>query len=155
MKCPDCGGNFIKLNNTYELNDRYVGKITILGVPYYKCDNNGEILFTLEMTEAIEQERKRLIQAYLKKYSIGDFISAQSAWKLLGISRQALNKNRRIRKGFIYTFDFNGFLVYLKQSVILFKNTGDGRFPLFQQTALPDEEKFVTHAGKLKPALSC
>ena len=57
-------------------------------------------------------------------------MSAAAAADLLGVSRQALHKHRRIRKGFIYQTELSGKTVYLRESVELFKKTGDGRFSL-------------------------
>ncbi len=59
-----------------------------------------------------------------------DFTFASKAAKILNISRQALHKHRRIRRGFIYSIVFCGKKLYHKKSILLFKEQGDGRFPL-------------------------
>lgn len=68
----------------------------------------------------------------LQSKPLSAFLSAVEAASALGISRQALHKHRRIRRGFIFQTQFEGKTVYLKRSVELFKTTGDGRFLLRQ-----------------------
>jgi hypothetical protein len=83
------------------------------------------------MSRAIETERNNRIQKILIQFPISDFISAGETASILGISRQALHKNRRINHGFIYKTKFSGVTVYLRLSVLMFKKTGDGRFTLY------------------------
>jgi hypothetical protein len=130
MKCYECGGNLRILNDRFEYNDSLVGQVHVQGIPYYKCDKNGEILFTLEMSKALDIARAERIQELLGKYPATDFIFARKTAEILGITRQALHKNRRIKRGFIYHINIDGVVAYLRQSVQLFKETGDGRFPL-------------------------
>jgi hypothetical protein len=130
MKCYECGGNYQKFDDLFEYADPLVGLIQVQGVPYFKCDKNGEILFTIEMSKALDAARNNRIQELLRKYPLEDFIFAAKTAELLGISRQALHKNRRIKHGFIYHTEIDGITVYLVQSVLKFKETGDGRFPL-------------------------
>lgn len=132
MKCNECDGTYKNLSGLYNYNDPLVGEISINGIPYYKCDKCGDILLSEKMALSLDQARNNRIKELLGEYPIGDFISAKHTWELLGITRQALNKNQRIRKGFIYSIDFDGVNAFLKQSVLLFKKTGDGRFPLYQ-----------------------
>jgi hypothetical protein len=130
MKCHECGGDFQQKSDLFETEDPLVGTIRVEGFPYYKCDKNGEILFTDEMTRALDEARNNRIQILLNEYPISDFIGAAATAELLGITRQALYKNRRINRGFIYQTVFGGTTVYLKESVIQYRKTGDGRFPL-------------------------
>lgn len=131
MNCLECGGTYIEKSGTYELVDPYVGRITIEGVPYYQCDKCEDILYSEEMAQAIESQRKNRIHEILIQYPISDFINATETASILGISRQALHKNRKINHGFIYQAKFFGITVYLKQSVQQYEKTGDGRFPLY------------------------
>ena len=130
MNCLECGGDYIEKSGTYELVDPYVGRIIIKGVTYYQCDNCEDILYTESMAQAIESERNKRIHEILSLFPISDFVGATETASILGISRQALHKNRRINHGFIYQTKFCGFTVYLRQSVQQYKKTGDGRFPL-------------------------
>jgi hypothetical protein len=141
MKCYECGGNYVERHDKYEYSDHYVGTITVEGVKYYSCDTCDDILFSIEMTEAIERERDRRISEFIANSPVKDFVSSSEAATILGVSRQAFNKNRRIKRGFIYQTTLSGSPVYLEKSVLLFKDTGDGRFPLdsFQSVKGPKE----------------
>lgn len=130
MNCLECGGKYIEKSGDYELLDPYVGKVVIRGITYYQCDNCNDILYTEKMAQAIETERNKRISELISQYPIKDFISASETASFLGISRQALHKNRRINRGFIYQASSCGAIVYLRQSVKQYKVTGDGRFPL-------------------------
>ncbi|HEX74566.1 MAG TPA: hypothetical protein G4N93_05385 [Dehalococcoidia bacterium] len=131
MNCLECGGIYMEKSGNYELVDPYVGKIIIQGVQYYQCDKCENILYSEAMAQAIESERNKRIREILSQFPISDFISAAETASILGISRQALHKNRRINHGFIYQTKICGLTVYLKQSVQHYKKTGDGRFPLY------------------------
>ena len=130
MKCYECGGNYVERCDRYEYDDRYVGLIVVEGIQYYSCDMCDDVLFSLEMTEAIEKERDRRISEFIENSPVKDFVSSSEAATMLGVSRQAFHKNRRVKRGFIYQTKLSGTPVYLKQSVVQYKDTGDGRFPL-------------------------
>jgi hypothetical protein len=131
MRCYKCGGTYIEKSDLYEFVDPYVGPISVQGVPYFRCEKCDDTLFTVEMAQALEDARNNRRQELLNQIPISDFLSASETASLLGISRQALHKNRRIRRGFIHQITFGGATVYLRKSVIQFKKTGDGRFPLY------------------------
>jgi hypothetical protein len=131
MNCLECGGTYTEKSGIYVLIDPYVGKIIIKGVPYYQCDKCKDILYSEAMAQAIESERNKRIHELLSQFPISDFISASDTASILGISRQALHKNRRINHGFIYQTKIGGLTVYLRQSVLKYKRTGDGRSPLY------------------------
>ena len=130
MNCLECGGTYTEKSGIYVLDDPYIGKITIKGVPYYQCDKCEDILYSEAMAQAIDSERNKRIHEILSQFPISDFISAAETASILDISRQALHKNRRINHGFIYHTKFGGLTVYLRQSVLKYKRTGDGRSPL-------------------------
>ena len=130
MNCYQCGGVYEAKSDSLEIFDFYVGKIEVRGIPYYQCSDCHDILYTEEMSRAIETERDRRIHELLNQFPLGDFVSSTEAASILGISRQALHKNRRINHGFIHQTKFAGVTVYLRQSVLRFRKIGDGRFPL-------------------------
>ena len=131
MNCLECGGTYTEKSRTYQLDDPYVGKIIIKGFLFYECDKCKDILYSEAMAQAIDLERNKRIYEILSQFPLSDFISAAETASILGISRQALHKNRRINHGFIYHAEVGGFTVYLKQSALQYKRTGDGRFPLY------------------------
>jgi hypothetical protein len=130
MKCYECGGKYQDIDGDLEMDDRYVGPFVVKAVHYYKCDRCGQDLFPPETAEAIEKRRGERLDELLKGQPLRAFLTATETATALGISRQALHKHRRIRRGFIYQTAFGGGMVYLEESVKRFKDTGDGRFPL-------------------------
>jgi hypothetical protein len=130
MKCYECGGTYIRKYGRLEINDRYVGSLVIEPVEYSRCNRCGDYLFSTEASQQIEKTRERVLQNILESKPLGAFLSAAQTSAILAISRQALHKHRRIRRGFIFQTRFDNKTVYLKKSVQLFKATGDGRFPL-------------------------
>lgn len=140
MNCLECGGTYQEKTGLLEVVDSYVGTISIKGVPYYECDKCDDLLYTEEMSRAIEAERTKRIHELLSQFPIGGFISAAETASMLGISRQALYKNRRINHGFIYQIKFCGATVYLRKSVLQYKKTGDGRFALYAYVYSPSPQ---------------
>ena len=141
MKCHECGGKYRVINGDLQINDAYVGPLVVEAVSYYKCDRCGQLLFPPETAEASEKRRRERRDELLKEHPLRAFLSAAETAETLGISRQALHKHRRIRRGFIYQTGFGGGIVYLEESVKLFKATGDGRFSLCPSTGSVDVEK--------------
>lgn len=146
MNCYQCGGVYEAKSDSLEIFDFYVGKIEVRGIPYYQCRNCNDILYTEEMSRAIETERNRRIHELLHQFPLADFVSSTEAASMLGISRQALHKHRRIKHGFIHQTKFAGITLYLKQSVLRFKRTGEGRFPL-QSDIYSRPSKYVKHTS--------
>lgn len=131
MKCYKCGGSYEAKQGLLPISDEYVGVFSVKGVHYYECSRCNELLFPLETTQVIEKRRNQIKDELIRRQPIDDFVNAAEAAALLGISRQALHKHRRIRHGFIYQIKHGGNTMYLKRSVICFKNNGDGRFPIY------------------------
>lgn len=138
MICSECGGNYRKSADPLELNDKYIGKLAIKGISYLICEGCGGILYPPETTRKIDFLKKERTQELIRDFSLSSFISSSETTELLGVSKQALSKNRRISRGFIYRTVIGNITLYLKRSVIQYKMTGDGRFPLFR-SEVPDE----------------
>ena len=130
MICLDCGSNITELVGDVILENKTIGRFIVENVFYHKCDNCGELLFPLETLKTIEAKEKEIKEYRLSQYPIADFIVAIEAAEILGVTRQALHRNRRIRRGFIYFMNFGGKIAYLKKSVELYRDTGDGRLLL-------------------------
>ena len=143
MNCYNCGGTYREITDTLEINDDYVGSIYVEGASYYICENCRDILYTEEMAQAIEKARDNRIQELLGDLPLRNFVSASETASLLKISRQALNKNRRISNGFIYHTKIGNFTVFLRQSVLRFIKTSDGRFPLYSSSKLAPFSKYL------------
>ena len=130
MKCYECGGTYKKHIGSLNLHNKFIGNYEIFNVEYYKCDNCGNLLFPKETTVKIEKKEQECRDSLIKQLPLEEFTFASEAAKILNISRQALHKHRRIRRGFIYSIIFGGKKLYHKKSILLFKERGDGRFPL-------------------------
>jgi len=129
MRCLNCSGQFVNQNGNLEIRDKILGDFVVPDTEYKLCKDCGEILyspFTLRAIEKAEEERKRKL---LLEKPLKDFLSGTEVGRILGISRQAVHKHR-IKRGFIHFVKFNNKIYYHKESVELYKNTGDGRFPL-------------------------
>jgi hypothetical protein len=112
------------------LMDSRLGMIALQRATYWQCASCKAKLYPLETVRQIEQEKRKQREELVRAHSIGEFLNAADTAATLGISRQALHKHHRISNGFIYQTRLSGKTVYLKKSVMLFKEVGDGRFPL-------------------------
>jgi hypothetical protein len=130
MRCNQCGGTYTNKHGNLELTDDYVGPFTVEAVEYLECDGCGDLAYSPETLRKIEEAKGQALDEKLQSLPLRDFVSAAEATAMLGISRQALHKHRRIRRGFIFQTQFSEKTVYLKRSVELFRDTGDGRFQL-------------------------
>jgi hypothetical protein len=148
MRCLECGGEYVVRRGTLQVPDPYVGPLTVGPIEYMKCGKCGDYMFSGDAARRIEEAEETALQGILRSQPLGAFLSASETAALLGISRQALHKHRRIRRGFIFQTEFGGKTVYLKSSVDLFRKQGDGRFVLRQ----PETGVRYTDAARM-PAL--
>lgn len=131
MKCSECGGDYKKQREAkYRVDDAFIGTFTVPDVEFLKCGRCGEVLLAPETLAKIEEEEARALDDRLQAMPISAFLSSAETAAVLGISRQALHKHRRISRGFIFQTSFGGSKVYLKESVERFHKKGDGRFKL-------------------------
>jgi hypothetical protein len=130
MRPCECGGMYEKMRGPLEIDDRYVGLLKLESEDYYECPDCKDRIYSLEMARAIENEREKITEEILQAQSLHAFLSAADTAAQLGLSRQALHKNKKIRQGFIYRTSLGGLAVYLKKSVDLYREKGDGRFLL-------------------------
>jgi hypothetical protein len=139
MKCYNCGNTFTSFTGGLELPSSILGNFTINNVNYLKCGNCGEIFLSDEAWCLADKVENQLITDFISNLPFNKFIGASKAASILGKSRQALHKHRRIRRGFIYSITLEGKKYYHIDSVKLFKKSGDGRFSLI--TKLPRRKK--------------
>ena len=130
MRCYECGDTFVKQTGSLTLNDRVVGKYTVDNIEYLKCPSCGELAYPAGVSTVIEAAKSTKKQLLIGRLPVREFITAVEVASILGISRQAVHKHRRISRGFIHSLVHGGRLLYHKKSVELFRNTGDGRFSL-------------------------
>ena len=115
MRCNQCGGKYITKHGDLDLTDVYVGPFTVPAVEYLECEGCGDLAYSPETVLEIEKARKAALEEILQSFPLRDFVAANQAGVMLGISRQALHKHRRIRRGFIFKTQFAGKTVYLKR----------------------------------------
>ena len=125
MKCPNCGKDLRKEIGDIEIADPRVGVLRIQQAEYWECSGCGTKLYTPATAVRIDEERRNMREELIKKRPIGEFITLTGAAHLLGVSKQAVHKNRKL-----YSVKLGRKPVYLKKSVIKYKETQDGRFPL-------------------------
>ncbi len=143
MRCLRCGGEYQMRRGTLVLRDKFIGDYEVHAVEYFKCEQCGRLLFPEQTARKIEQRKEEVKKQLISHRPIREFITASEAADILGISRQALHKHRRIRRGFIYSIELGGRILYNLKSVLKFRECGDGRFPLIRQS---DEEQDDTYA---------
>ncbi|TRZ50631.1 hypothetical protein D4S03_06400 [bacterium] len=128
MNCLKCGSTYLPKKQKLVISDKYVGPISIENASYYQCEKCDEKLLPVATARRIDKRRQEMFREYLQNQPISAFFSASEMASFLGISRQALHKHKRIRKGFIYNTFFENRVIYLRKSADLYKKTGDGRF---------------------------
>ncbi len=130
MKCYNCGEKYTEHTGSLELPSKILSSFTVTNVTYYKCQKCNEIILTDSAWDIADKEENRIISQIVSSLPFNKFINASKAAEILGMTRQAIHKHRRIRRGFIYSSSHDGKIYYHIDSVNLFKNTKDGRFPL-------------------------
>jgi hypothetical protein len=133
MRCVNCAGQFITRRGYLNITNKILGNFIIENTEWDECEGCGEKLYspiTLNAIEKTERERKNQL---LLGMPLKNFILATEVGNILGCTRQAIHKHRRIRRGFIHFVKHNGKLHYLRESVELYKATGDGRLPLVRK----------------------
>lgn len=130
MRCGECNGEYVEITGNIELNSHIIGKYIVPDAHHLLCQNCGNILLTGETWKIADAFLKSAIKGTLEGFPIKEFMSAADTAEYLGITKQALHKNKRISNGFIFSVTHGGRTEYLKKSVELFKEFGDGRFPL-------------------------
>ena len=135
-KCYECGSR-LSMGFEYSWENKFLGEFSILcnEGEFYSCACGNELI-SLSLLRRIEQEEQKRVEQLLlnsvdcdfEKYK-NELISCNELGRVLGISRQAISKNRRI-KTLIYKVVINNETFYWRESAVLFKKYGDGRFDL-------------------------
>ncbi len=131
MNCPNCGGKIHRKRQDIQLFDENIGAYCVENVEYEECSTCGARFFPPETASQISEIRDLKLNELVSRRPISEFVTSAEAAGILGISRQALNKNRRVRRGFIFGTNLGKMRVFLRESVEQFRISGDGRFPLW------------------------
>jgi hypothetical protein len=132
--CNECGSQCKPVTGRYVYHDKTVGEIVLPDAKYLKCIHCGDVMLTMQTAKKLSDMRKQLINDFMNDQPISEFITTREAAEFLGITRQALHKNRRIDRGFVYSKTIGDVKLFHKRSLDIFKETGDGRFPLAKST---------------------
>ncbi|MBF0398687.1 MAG: hypothetical protein HQK78_18065 [Desulfobacterales bacterium] len=122
------------IKGNLEIQDKILGDFIVPNTEFSQCENCGEKLYSPITLKAIEETEAKKKEELLLKKPLNSFIPASQVAKILKCTRQAIHKHKKIKRGFIHFINYNGTLQYLKESVELFKKTGDGRIPLIIET---------------------
>ncbi|MBT8360007.1 MAG: hypothetical protein HKP41_17045 [Desulfobacterales bacterium] len=114
----------------YLCNSKVIGEVLIPLIEFYECRGCHETTLSPEashelITHVREQERNAIASL-----SSDDLITAGQAAAILGVSKQAFSKNPKIKKGYVYFTQIGTKKAYFRKSVELFRESGDGRFPI-------------------------
>jgi hypothetical protein len=114
-----------------------LGEVSILGIKYEICMSCADITLSYEEGQKANRRLKAKEKEALECLPFKSFITMNEAAEILETSKQAFNKNSRIKRGFIYFVEMDGRKYYLKDSVLQFKENGrDGRIKL-KKKSLP------------------
>ncbi|WP_435548228.1 hypothetical protein [Desulfobacterium sp. N47] len=150
MKCYTCGDIYNEHEGTLELHNKSIGSYNIYLANYYKCAGCGALLFPKETAKKIASKEEEIRNNLIRQLAVCEFIVGTEAAAILGITKQAFHKHRRIKNGFIYYAIIGGKKLYNKKSVQLFKETKDGRFNLSKQIA-KEVVKYVFIPASISP----
>lgn len=134
--CYNCGKEMLT-DKQYRWHDDFLGDFVIDCQPkeYSFCECGEERLAYSLCLRIEQEEQNRISQAIMNMAQnnlerLDELVATSRELKsIMNVSRQAINKNGKL-KTLVYHITFKGKIYYLKKSVKLFKETGDGRFDL-------------------------
>ena len=142
MKCLKCNRDLKENFGGFAFASKELGKIRVPDIYWLQCLGCGDTFLSAGEGQKITDYIRAEIIAKIGKLPIGSFVTANEASSILGMSKQAFSKHRRIKRGFIHSYDFDGKKYYYKDSVLAFKESGDGR-------VLLDARNFEIHQESL------
>lgn len=132
MNCALCNGETIEKTGEHQFKSKVLGTIYVPHITFEECTECKNKIFSLEQSLVLLDYVREKEQKAIEKLPISGWISAAEAASILEMTRQGLNKNKKIKRGFIYSVKLGNSTVYNKKSVLQFKETNnkDGRFEL-------------------------
>jgi len=129
MICGECKSKMLSNYSDYSMESKLIGNVLIPKIKFHICPNihcgNTSIDYKNldKALKFLENEEHKVIRTL----PIGDFISAQQAAKILAVSKQYFSKliNKKKRLFVISKIDTRSY--FLKDSILQFQKTGDGR----------------------------
>jgi hypothetical protein len=130
MKCATCKNEVVNVKGSIEFDVLSLGRISVPDINYFLCTACGEQLLTTEQSdkafEFIANEEQKLVNML----PVGEFITANEAAIMLGITKQAFSKHPKIKKGLIFSAIVGDRKFYNRKSVELFQKNGNGKYLL-------------------------
>ncbi len=131
MQCPSCGGLIAARNEAIQVFDKNLGTYGLSQARFEECTSCRARFFGPETAQSLSEARERVREALIRGRPLAEFVSSTEAARILGSTRQNLGKRRRV----LYSTQIGKVHVYLRQSVVLLRETGDGRFSIAWQTS--------------------
>lgn len=163
MHCTRCGAGMQKVVRNHQIVDDIVGILGIPNAELWECTECGHIIYPAATAFRVSAARAEQVAEFVKSRPVGDFVSAREAARLIGHSKQAFSKNQKIKNGFIYSVDLDKRRLYLRSSVLAYRETLDGRLSFSAHTqgvamyephvaaATHDEEQVLEHPSDNEP----
>ena len=140
MRCYECGGQYREKTGTLTESAFNVGTFEVHDVKWLECSSCRDRLYGGHACEAIERAQGVRQQELIGRLPLDEFVSGKEVEQILGVTKQALHKNRRFRRGFVYRLRKWRRILYHRRSVEMFRDRGDGRFPLAAQATQEQAE---------------
>ncbi len=152
MRCTECGTPMREARQQpLRATFRGVGTVTLEAADYWECPSCGDTVLPDAAFEALDRRRASLQRALVNALPFAaSFVSAGDAARLLGVTRQALHKNRGVRAGLIYSVCLGRQTFYVRRSIEEYLKTGDGRYPLVPESSPPQtaqDGRWLADAG--------
>ena len=128
MNCAECNGNMISRIGPVKVDSRSLGTVLVPNIRHRLCKSCGDVLIDIKFNDKVVSYVKEKEREAISGLPVGNFISANDAAKVLGITKQAFSKNPKIKRGLIYSVTIDGRKLYDVKSVEQFKNTGNGKY---------------------------
>lgn len=127
MKCSMCHEGMI-VKKGLMVKSKVLGEVCLRAISAFYCPHCDETLIPSDESIKADQELRKLEGAAIGQLPIDNFITLNEAAALMEVSKQAFQKNPRVKRGFVYSVKKGRSDLYDKRSVELFKATRDGRY---------------------------
>lgn len=133
MTCALCNGDIVKRKGDLPFESKTLGQLSIPNISFEECQSCGDKLLSPRESDKVVNYVRQKEQEAIESMPIGDFIPANEAAEMLGITKQAFSKHPKIKRGLIFSVTKGKRKLFLKKSVELFKGKGNGKFLLPQK----------------------
>jgi len=149
MICAECGCFMEEITVDFEAISLLAGAFRIPDIKQWQCHSVqcDCVVIDFEVAKYIEQCIDKKEADLINSLPIGDFVTGIEAAAILGITKQAFSKNRRIKNGFIISKKMEGRVFYYRPSVIVFSGPSrDGRILLINSMESTDSSSTYSTA---------